>query len=569
LETFGRYQLIRKIATGGMGQIFLARQLGPASFEKLLVLKRILPHLAEEEEFIDMFFDEARIAAALNHPNIVQIYELGDVKGTPFIAMEYVQGDPIRAVAERAAASSKTGMPMALKLRVIADAAAGLDFAHRAKSSAGKPLGLIHRDVSPHNILVGVNGAVKLVDFGVAKAAGKISQTNTGAIKGKYAYMSPEQARGEELDPRSDIFALGIVLHELLTGQRLFRKDTETGTLRAVVQARVPAPSNVSKTLPKSLDPVVLKALAKKPEERYQTAGELQLALEDFLLEQHLPATSAHLASFMRDLYPEALRDDVFGDAAPPPSEAGTQSKARGDTAGKTPSKRRPTFDEIADERVGRTRVALPREAPARPAAPKAVPTVFDIGQLDARLSAAKDTDRVSGIFFNAVLRAVTRYAGPIAEPHVREAAGENRQYLDAFPYATSEFLRLLWKAGEVMAPVCESADQPFIELGRACVDALLEAPSGRTLSSRMQPAEPLWVLNAAVATLQALVSPGERKVEPAGPNEAILTSAGEVLPSEMLVGLVDRCLARLADRPAVVAVEKATLEWVELRARW
>jgi len=311
LETFGRYQLIRKLATGGMGQIFLARQSGPVGFQKLLVVKRILPHLSEEEEFIKMFFDEARIAALLNHPNIAQLFDVGEVDGVFFIAMEYVHGESVRQLNARANAD-KGGLPLGLKCRILADAAAGLDYAHRAKSNSGRALGLIHRDVSPQNVLVGFNGCVKLIDFGIAKATNKISHTVAGAIKGKYPYMSPEQARGEELDPRSDVFGLGIVLYELLTSSRLFKRETDHQTLKAVVGAKVVPPSALVSDVKKPLDAIVLKALARKREERFQTAGELQLALEEFVIQHRLPATAGHLAAFMRELYSQELEDERF-----------------------------------------------------------------------------------------------------------------------------------------------------------------------------------------------------------------------------------------------------------------
>ncbi|EAU69233.1 serine/threonine protein kinase [Stigmatella aurantiaca] len=292
-----------------MGQIYLARQKGPVGFQKLLVVKRLLPHLSEEEEFIQMFLDEARIAALLNHPNIAQIYELGDVDGIYFIAMEYVHGEAIAEVNKRAI-QRKGLMPLALKCRVIADAAAGLDAAHHARSPSGRKLALIHRDVSPQNVLVGFNGCVKIIDFGVAKAAGKLAQTVVGTIKGKHAYMSPEQARGEPLDHRSDVFGLGTVFYELLTQTRLFKRDSELATLKAVVGAKVAPPSEVTPGIPKALDALVLKALARNRDERFATAGELQLAIEDFLVKHQLPGTTAHLAAFMRELYAEELEEE-------------------------------------------------------------------------------------------------------------------------------------------------------------------------------------------------------------------------------------------------------------------
>jgi len=301
-EIFGRYELLRKIATGGMGQVYLARQKGPVGFEKLMVVKRILPHLAEEEEFIEMFFDEARIAAHLNHPNIAQIFDLGEVDGTFYIAMEYVNGESLRQVVNRGRAQ-KMPLPLGLKCRIVADAASGLHSAHQARSPAGKFLGFIHRDVSPQNILIGFNGCVKLIDFGVAKAANKVSNTVTGAIKGKYAYMSPEQARGHDLDHRSDVFGLGTILYELLTEQRLFKRENENATLKAVISNKPPPPSSTVQQLPPAIDGIVLKALEKKAEDRYQSAGQLQEELEEFLRAERLQSTSTYLAAFMRKLY--------------------------------------------------------------------------------------------------------------------------------------------------------------------------------------------------------------------------------------------------------------------------
>ncbi|WP_240360600.1 serine/threonine protein kinase [Pyxidicoccus caerfyrddinensis] len=311
METFGRYELLRRIAVGGMGAVYLARQKGPVGFQKLLVLKRLLPHLSEDDEFIQMFLDEGRIAAHLNHPHIAQIYDLGDVDGQYFIAMEYVHGEAVGPLGVRAQ-QRKVTIPLGLKCRIIADAAAGLDAAHNARSPSGRKLALIHRDVSPQNVLVGFNGGVKLIDFGVAKASGKLSQTMVGTIKGKHAYMSPEQARGEPLDHRSDVYGLGTVFYELLTLTRLFKRDTEFATLKAVVGAKILPPSEVVPEIPKALDAIVLKALARKREERFSTAGELQLALEEFLMQQKLHATPTHLAAFMQDMYADELEEERF-----------------------------------------------------------------------------------------------------------------------------------------------------------------------------------------------------------------------------------------------------------------
>lgn len=302
---FGRYQLLKKLASGGMGQVFLART-GQEGFEKLVVLKRILPHLVEDEEFFTMFQDEAKITMRLNHPNIAQIFEFGEERGIHYLVMEYIAGEDVRRLSKRVAAAGQN-LPLGIILRMMADAAAGLDYAHKSKDSKGVPLNLVHRDVSPQNVLVGFDGAVKLIDFGVAKAAGRAQHTATGILKGKFPYMSPEQAEGLEIDARSDIFALGIVLWELLTNKRLFKGDTDVMTQRLVKLCQVPAPSTIDGTLPPELDAIVLKALAKKADDRYPDAGAFRLAIEEFAMKKSIPASSAHLVAFLQPHYADRI----------------------------------------------------------------------------------------------------------------------------------------------------------------------------------------------------------------------------------------------------------------------
>ncbi len=306
---FGRYQLLKKIASGGMGQVLLAKK-GEDDFEKLVVLKRILPHLVEDEEFFTMFRDEAKITMRLDHPNIARINEFGVENGVHYIEMEYVAGEDLRRIEKRAAAVGK-GIPIGIIIRIIAEAAAGLDFAHKARDAKGEPLHLVHRDVSPQNVLVGFDGSVKLIDFGVAKAAGRAQHTATGILKGKFPYMSPEQAHGEDLDARSDVFALGIVLWEQLTGRRLFKGDNDLATQRLVRACQVPAPSSVEPSVPAGLDPITMKALAREPKDRFADAGELRAALEDFALHNAIPTSSAHLSAFMKELYAERIAKEA------------------------------------------------------------------------------------------------------------------------------------------------------------------------------------------------------------------------------------------------------------------
>ncbi|MFT3711749.1 MAG: serine/threonine-protein kinase [Archangium sp.] len=306
---FGRYQLLKKIASGGMGQVLLAKK-GQDDFEKRVVIKRILPHLVEDEEFFTMFRDEAKITMRLDHPNIARINEFGVENGVHYIEMEYVAGEDMRRIEKRAAAVGK-GIPIGVIIRIIADAAAGLDFAHKARDAKGTPLNLVHRDVSPQNVLVGFDGSVKLIDFGVAKAAGRAQHTATGILKGKFPYMSPEQATGEELDARSDVFAIGIVLWEQLTGRRLFKGENDIATQRLVRACQVPAPSSVEPSVPAGLDPITLKALAKNREDRFADAAEFRNALEDFALQNAIPTSSSVLSAFMQELYAERIAKEA------------------------------------------------------------------------------------------------------------------------------------------------------------------------------------------------------------------------------------------------------------------
>lgn len=307
---FGRYQLLKKIASGGMGQVFLARTAGTQGFEKLIVIKTLLPHLADDHEFREMFFTEARIAARLNHPNLIQIFDLGQEGRSYFLAMEYVAGEDVRHLEQRARMESQS-IPLGPASRIVADAAAGLDYAHRARTSQGEPLGLVHRDVSPQNILVGFDGAVKLIDFGVVKALDRLQHTATGILKGKYPYMSPEQASGEEVDHRSDVFSLGIIFWELLTGTRLFKGASDMISIRLVRECKVAPPSAVNAAIPQDLDALVLRALSRDPEGRYPDASAFRLAIEDFIVAQKPQASSAHLVAYMRGLYGERIARDA------------------------------------------------------------------------------------------------------------------------------------------------------------------------------------------------------------------------------------------------------------------
>ncbi|RME44201.1 MAG: PEGA domain-containing protein [Deltaproteobacteria bacterium] len=301
----GKYELLRKIASGGMGEVFLARQVGEGGFEKILAIKRILPHLTEDETFVRMFLDEARTSARLNHVNIVQIYELGKEAGVHFIAMEYVHGLDLRRILDRQREAGG-GLPPALSLFVIREALTGLHYAHRQTTPEGIPLGIVHRDISPQNILISYEGEVKIADFGIARAANRISEATGGMLKGKIAYMSPEQVAGKEVGPASDIFSIGIVLYEVLTGKRPFEGKTSLEILQAIRKAEVPPPSTLDPGLPPRIDEIVCRALARSPEDRYPDARSMALALQEVLsAEWEMLDPAAELSEYLKGRFPE------------------------------------------------------------------------------------------------------------------------------------------------------------------------------------------------------------------------------------------------------------------------
>ena len=320
-ELFGKYQLLHKLATGGMGEVWLARQSGPAGFDRFVAIKRLLPNLAENNEFVQMFLDEARLVARLTHPNICQIYEFGCEKGMYYLSMEYMHGEPLSSLLERSLKERKP-IDRGIAAHVISQACEGLHFAHERKDDSGVPLGIVHRDVSPSNVFVTYDGTVKLLDFGIAKAAHRLTQTVAGAIKGKFGYIAPEVYRGEAIDRRVDIFAMGVVFWELLVRRRLYKRETEYEVLRAIVEEPVPDPRQYDATIPEELALAAVKALAKQPSERFQTAMELRRVISGYLrgLEHEIDADS--LGALMQNVYGQVWIDlrasvlDSFKDAS-------------------------------------------------------------------------------------------------------------------------------------------------------------------------------------------------------------------------------------------------------------
>jgi serine/threonine protein kinase len=328
-QRIGRYQPIRRLAVGGMAEIFLARLpgVGIEGFEKLVVLKRILPQHALDPELLRMFLDEARLSATLTHPHVIEVYDVGAEAEAPFFAMEYVHGANVREMLRAHGRSSgnvgnvgsvgsvgsvgrsSAPLPLAHAVTIVAAAAEGLHYAHERLGPGGDSLGIVHRDVSPSNVLVSYDGAVKVSDFGIAKWAFQRTRTQEGTLKGKFAYMSPEQCRARPVDRRSDIFALGAILYELTTGSAPFAGASELDILNQIATGRAAAPSwpEALGAYPPALSEIVMRALAPEPDERFQTMQELQIALESFARASGVALSTVALASFVQELFAEEL----------------------------------------------------------------------------------------------------------------------------------------------------------------------------------------------------------------------------------------------------------------------
>lgn len=313
---FGRYCLLERLNTGGMAEIFRARPFYATDPRRYLVIKRILPHLADDASFITMFVDEARITTQLSHPNICQLYELGLLGGSYYIIMEYIAGRDVLSIINWYR-RQRSFLPPAQVGFIVANLCAGLDYAHAKKDARGEPLGIVHRDISPQNVLVGFDGAVKVIDFGIARASVRRQRTEVGVLKGKFGYMSPEQVRGEDIDHRSDIFATGILLWEMLTARRLFYSKNDFDIIERVREMVVPAPSTLNPAIAPELDAIVARALERDRDRRYQTAGEMESELRLWLDSVKPTYSRERLAAWMRaayktDIEEEAEREDAF-----------------------------------------------------------------------------------------------------------------------------------------------------------------------------------------------------------------------------------------------------------------
>lgn len=333
----GKYEVLQRIAVGGMAEILLARSMGIEGFVKHVVIKRILPQFASEQRFLSMFADEARLAACLHHQNIAQVYDIGQDSGEVFFAMEFIHGQDVGTILREVTTKGQR-LPLQHGLTIACGVAAGLAYAHERHGPDGEPLHIVHRDVSPSNILVSYEGGIKLVDFGIARATIRSTETRTGAVKGKLSYMSPEQCLGGDLDSRSDIFSLGTVLHELTTSARLFRRDPDDSdyvVMNRIVTGKVLRPSERVSSYPAELEAIVMKALALEPEQRYQTARELVSDLEAFASKERIAISSSSLSRYLTEVLgerPEPWRENTGNPAlirnSRPGSRRGTGSRS-------------------------------------------------------------------------------------------------------------------------------------------------------------------------------------------------------------------------------------------------
>ncbi|HYZ90127.1 MAG TPA: serine/threonine-protein kinase [Myxococcales bacterium] len=421
---FGKYLLLERIAVGGMAEVYAAKSFGVEGFERILAIKKILPTMGEDPEFVSMFVDEARIAVQLSHANIVQVLELGKHDDSLYIAMEYVAGRDVRQLAQQ---FRRRGLPLPVPqaCAIVARACEALDHAHRKCDVSGKPLGIVHRDVSPQNVLVSFTGDVKLIDFGIAKAETRMQRTQSGALKGKFSYMSPEQVQGQPIDRRSDVFSVGVLLWELLCGRKLFTADSDLALLDKVRRADVPPPRSLNAEVSEALDAVVLKALAPDRDRRYQWCSELHDDLVRFAVAGDTVLGTRRLGEWMREEFSaeyeseQARMREWLAVRVPPssavPAHAATTIPALAD-AGVA----RALVRDTAEWRVIPEREGPERESPDRDTLPdptsgtKAQPTIV-LRPGEARVP----------VFDNAsdqtAARRVDRH-GPLSRPRPRDS---------------------------------------------------------------------------------------------------------------------------------------------------
>jgi hypothetical protein len=466
---FGKYLLLERVNVGGMAEVFVAKASTPGA--GVVAVKKILPTMAEDVEFITMFLDEARISVRLSHPNVVSVFDLGKVDDSFFIAMEYISGRDLRTLQERYA-QRKELMPTAQAAYLVARVCEGLDYAHSVSDEKGRPLNVIHRDVSPQNVLVGYDGRVKVIDFGIAKAANRSQKTQAGILKGKFGYMSPEQVRGLTLDGRSDIFAVGVLLYELLTGEKLFMGESDFSTLEKVRAAHVPSPRQYNPAIPPELERVMYKALARERDDRYSRAGELRDALLPFTGNGARTYTEKTLAGFMQEAFAAELATE--------------RSKLEGFAQLRWPEDASATLVPAARPPQPRARTSTREVAVDRPAR------------------------RVTG----AIPRPQTRQLPAVAAPEAR--APTSPATVDLRPPLTPEELAEMDQGGERTVMTSRDIDAPPTLAPAARKDLAL--PEGTDVD---RPAAPRRRTASSVAAVRA----------PLPKQQLVMGSSGEVEP--------------------------------------
>jgi serine/threonine protein kinase len=510
---FGKYYLLDRINIGGMAEVWRAKMYGESGFEKLVAIKRILPNIAEDEEFITMFIDEAKISVQLTHPNIAQVFDLGRIGDSYFIAMEYVAGRDLKAIFDR---GRKRGEPAPIPLTcyAIAKMCEGLDHAHRKRDAAGLELHIVHRDVSPQNCLVSYEGEVKVIDFGIAKAANKASQTQAGILKGKFGYMSPEQVRGLPLDQRSDVFSAGIVLYEMLTGERLFTGESDFSVLEKVRQADVLPPTKYNRRIPEGLEKIVLTALAKDPDERYPYASDLANALQRYVVTSDAVFSRRDLmqsmkSTFAEDVENEKLREAEYA-AIRLPRAMGSQAQSRGQPAAHAAplklSQEAPPKDNPGPVSRGAalrkvTETPLTAIADERTLVGFGIPTPVEMAAADPRAPGERDL-------------VGDRTRAPRGPRAVRAAAAPDNSSVDETLFASSPHRPDARPAPgldparpAVGRPLPPNLDGPVRSRSPSASAPDDEPSSGPSARTRARPSRLKWILIGAGAGLAALLA--------------------------------------------------------------
>ncbi|MCA9526506.1 MAG: serine/threonine protein kinase, partial [Myxococcales bacterium] len=483
--TLGRHTLLRRLAAGGMGEVYLAEVQGAAGFSRRVAIKRILPHLARDEDFVRKFIDEANIMVQLHHGNIVGVQELADHDGELYIVMDYLPGRDLKAVIHRLRQRRMT-MPPELALWLTTEICAALDYAHRKLGPDGQPLHIVHRDVSPSNIVLGAAGEVKLLDFGIARARGRLHQSVSGTLQGKFVYMSPEQADGRAVDPRSDVFSAGLVLYELLTGTRPLEGESETETLRLVRQARIPPPSSQAELDP-AVDALVLGALAVEPDERYASAADMRRALLTFLSDRRSLVDARSLGEFLASLFPEGV---VPSDAPDPPLSFDDALQLQ--LGALTPS-----IDPMTRTRTGEPQGPTPTPAPAErtptplpatqavvlpPVSPRGIKRVLTLGVVLGALLA-------SGVTLWWARRGEASLAPQVEGPAEYEVRVNGGPVAASARFPVGEPLRICVQAEDYVEacrslPLARGENRPVFQLHRVPTLVLDVEPAGSAVEA-------------------------------------------------------------------------------------